>query len=631
MSEAIKHECGIVLLRLRKPLQYYIDKYGTPLYAINKMYLLMEKQHNRGQDGAGVASIKLDTAPGKQCVFRNRSAESQPIADIFNPIIENFKTVYEKNKDNYKNAEWLKENVDFFGELWLGHLRYATHGSSGVQAAHPRIRQSNWKSRNLVLAGNFNMTNVDELFEKLVEIGQHPREKADTMTVLEKIGHFLDEENKKLHETLKQTYRYEKLAHEIEKKLDLKKVLKRSFRDFDGGYAIAGMLGYGDAFLVRDPAGIRPAYYYADDEIVIATSERPAIKTAFNVEYREIKELQAGNALMIKKDGELEEFNLLEPTKKLSCSFERIYFSRGTDPDIYNERKELGNLLVKDVLEEINYDLENTVFSYIPNTSETAFLGLIKGLENYLISYRQFEATQKKLSAEQEHRLLGLRPRVEKLIIKDAKLRTFITDDDHRDELVTHVYDVTYEVIRKQVDTIVVIDDSIVRGTTLEKSILTMLDRLEPKKIVIVSSAPQIRYPDCYGIDMSKMKEFVAFRALLALLKDRNLEHKLGEVYEKCVQALRLNKGHEKNYVQELYDLFTDQEISQKIAQIITPDYIKAKVAVIYQSVENLHKACPNHLGDWYFTGNYPTSGGNRVVNQAFVNFMEGKLVRAYQ
>ncbi len=629
MSDSIKHECGIALIRLRKPLQYYIDKYQSPVYGASKLYLLMQKQHNRGQDGAGVANIKLNIEPGYRYISRYRSVEAQGVTQIFDKIMRKYKKAEKEGGEKYFDAEWLKKNHGFTGELWLGHLRYGTHGNNSIEKCHPFLRQNNWRSRNLVVAGNFNMTNVDELFDKLIELGQHPKEKTDTVTVMEKMGHFLDEENQLLFDKYKDQYSNQEITDIIEEKLDLKRVLKRACKDFDGGYAMAGLTGHGSAFVARDPAGIRPAYYYANDEVVVVASEKPAIKTAFGVNYSDIKEVEPGHALIIEKDGSFKEERFIKKLPKNSCSFERIYFSRGSDPDIYQERKRLGELLVPQVLKSINYDLKNTVFSYIPNTAETAFLGLMSGMEKYLIKQRKTVIIKEKITDPKKlEEILSFRPRVEKLVIKDAKLRTFITDDQHRDDLVANVYDTTYEVVNKHVDTLVVIDDSIVRGTTLEKSILTLLDRLEPKKIVVVSSAPQIRFPDCYGIDMSKMKDFIAFRAVLKLLEQHGKESLLDEVYEKCK-----THGDEEgapNFVKELYDPFTDDQISAKISEIVRPKTLNAEVEVIYQYVDNLHKAIPLHSGDWYFTGNYPTPGGNRVVNKAFINFMRGVAVRAY-
>ncbi|MGV3558439.1 amidophosphoribosyltransferase [Larkinella arboricola] len=630
MSDAIKHECGIALIRLRKPYQYYIDKYGTHLYGINKLYLLMEKQVNRGQDGAGVANIKIDVPPGHRYISRYRSVANQPVADIFQKINKKFRKALKKNKDKARDARWLQENLAFTGEVLMGHLRYGTHGANEIENCHPMLRQNNWRSRNLVIAGNFNMTNVDELFKKLVSLGQHPKDEVDTVTVMEKIGHFLDEENQRVFDRFKGIYENPDLSDIIEDNMDLQRVLHRSCRDFDGGYAMVGMTGFGAAFVARDPAGIRPAYYYADDEVVVVASEKPAIKTAFNVEYEQIHEVKPGHALIVDKYGEYGEHEFVKPIEKRSCSFERIYFSRASDPDIYSERKMLGKLLIPQILREIDYDLENTVFSYIPNTAETAFFGMVEGLEEHLAKQRKKAIMEGILFEKDLDRVLSFRPRVEKLVSKDVKLRTFITDDSQRDEMVSHVYDTTFEVIRKGVDNVVVIDDSIVRGTTLEKSILKMLDRLGPKKIIIVSSAPQIRFPDCYGIDMSKMKEFVAFRATLQLLQESGLDNRMDEIYAQCVAAIESGNASATNYVKALYEPFTHEQISNKVAEIVTPKDLKADVAVIFQTVENLRKACPNHSGDWYFTGNYPTPGGNKVVNKAFVNYMEGKGVRAY-
>ncbi|MBL7857200.1 MAG: amidophosphoribosyltransferase [Cyclobacteriaceae bacterium] len=627
MSDQILHECGIALIRLRKPLSYYIEKYG-PTYAMSKMYLLMEKQHNRGQDGAGVANIKIDVEPGHRYISRYRSIKPQPVAHLFKKIGKKFKKAQKEGKDKFRNDQWLKEKVAFSGELWLGHLRYGTHGFNSIENVHPFLRQNNWRSRNLVMAGNFNMTNVYELFDILVNLGQHPKEKVDTVTVMEKIGHFLDEEVQGVFEKYKDQFSNREISEIIENELDLKRVLRRACKDFDGGYTMAGMTGSGSAFVVRDPNGIRPAYFYADDEVVVVASEKPAIKTAFNIDYNQIEEIKPGHALIVNKSGEYEQHSIIQSGEKTSCSFERIYFSRGNDPDIYKERKQLGRLLVPQVLRSINFDLKNTVFSYIPNTAETAFYGLMAGIEDYLINRQKEIIIEGKPSVDSLEEILSFRPRIEKLVLKDVKLRTFITDDEHRDEMVAHVYDTTYEVIRKGIDTLVVIDDSIVRGTTLEKSILKMLDRLGPKKIVVVSSAPQIRFPDCYGIDMSKMGDFVAFRAMIALLKEKGKDFMLGEVYEKCIRA----RGHESqlNYVKALYDQFTDDQISAKISEIVRPADMKAEIEVVFQTVENLHKAIPHYSGDWYFTGNYPTPGGMKVVNRSYVNYMEGKLVRAY-
>ncbi len=628
MSDVIKHECGIAMIRLRKPLQYYLDKYGTPAYAANKLYLLMEKQHNRGQDGAGVVNIKVDVNPGVRYISRYRSVDQQPIAEIFKKINKKYKKVKKSYPDKFRDAKWLKQNLPFTGTVWLGHLRYGTHGGNSIESTHPMLRQNNWRSRNLAVAGNFNMTNVDELFAILLKLGQHPKDKVDTVTVMEKIGHFLDLENQELFNKYKGHYSNKEITEIIENELDLGNVLRRACKDFDGGYAMAGVAGHGASFVARDPAGIRPAYYYMDDEVVVVASEKPPIKTAFDVNYGEIKEIKPGYALIINKNGDVSEEKFIEPLEKKSCSFERIYFSRGTDPDIYQERKELGRLLLPQILKSIKFDLKNAVFSYIPNTAETAFLGMIEGLENYLSKRRMDVLIDGKPTLEKLEDILDFRPRVEKIITKDAKLRTFITDDDHRDDLVGHVYDTTYEVIKKNKDSIVLIDDSIVRGTTLERSILSLLDKIDPKKIVIVSSAPQIRFPDCYGIDMSRMKDFIAFRAVIALIKEKGMDSLLEDVYNKCIASI--GQKDVPNFVKEIYAPFTDEQISTKISQIVTGSHVKAEVEIVYQTVDNLHKACPNHIGDWYFTGDYPTAGGNRVVNKAFVNYMEGKLVRAY-
>ncbi len=590
----------------------------------------MEKQSNRGQDGAGVANVKIDVPPGARYISRYRSVENRPIVDIFGKINEKFRQVLKSDPDKMLEPEWLQKNVAFTGEVWLGHLRYGTHGKNEIENCHPMLRQSNWRSRNLACAGNFNMTNADELFRKLVKLGQHPKDQGDTITVMEKIGHFMDEENQRVFERFKGIYENPALSDIIEDNMDLQRILHRSCRDFDGGYALAGITGYGASFVVRDPAGIRPAYYWANDEVVVVASERPAIKAAFGAEMSEIAEIAPGNAVIIDKYGEYGEFNILPAAERKACSFERIYFSRGSDDEIYNERKELGRLLVPQVLKEVDYDLENTVFSYIPNTAEAAFYGLMEGMENYLADWRKQQILAANGDADRIEKILKFRPRFEKLVSKDVKLRTFITNDNDRGEMVSHVYEMTHGIIRKGIDNVVVLDDSIVRGTTLEKSILRLLDRLGPKKIIIVSSAPQIRYPDCYGIDMSKVKEFVAFRAMLSLLKDRGLEYLKEEVQESANQAIATGKDHTENFVKKLFDVFPYEDVSKKIAEIIKPEDIKAEVSVVYQTVENLNLACPKNLGDWYFTGNYPTPGGNRVVNKAFINFMEGKLVRAY-
>lgn len=628
MSEQIKHECGIAMIRLRKPLQYYVDKYGSLHYAAKKLYILMQKQSNRGQDGVGVANIKIGVDPGTRYISRYRTIKPQPIEDIFGKISRKYEKATKKPGYCETDAAWFKENVGFSGELWMGHLRYGTHGKNSIESCHPFLRQNNWRSRNLVMAGNFNMTNVDELFDLLCDLGQHPKEKTDTVTVMEKIGHFLDEENQRVFDKYKKKLSNQEITERIETELNLQRVLRRSFKDFDGGYAMVGLTGHGAAFVVRDPNAIRPAYKYIDDEVVVVASEKQAIKAAFNVNYEDIGQVEPGSALIVHKNGEYDEVPIMEKGEPKSCSFERIYFSRGTDPDIYRERKELGRLLIPQILKAVNSDLKNTVFSYIPNTAEISFLGMMQGLDEYLLKKRKEVIIDGKPRIDDLEEILSFQPRVEKLVIKDAKLRTFIASDSTRNDLVASVYDTTYEVIRKKTDTLVIIDDSIVRGTTLEKSILKMLDKLEPKKIVIVSSAPQIRYPDCYGIDMSKVKEFVAFRAMKALLKDRFLENQMEDAYLKVLA--NIGSKDQSNYLKELYDQFTDEEISNKIAEIIRPEGLKAELEVVYQTVDNLHKACPDNLGDWYFTGNYPTPGGNRVVNKAFMNFMEGKESRAY-
>jgi len=631
MSDSIQHECGIAFIRLLKPLDFYQQKYGSSLYGLKKLNLLMQKQHNRGQDGAGVGVIKLDVKPGNQYIFRRRESGSGAISEIFSKIGKKINDSADKNQ--LKDADYMKANAPFVGEVYLGHLRYGTYGSSSSDLCHPFLRQNNWMTRNLLLAGNFNMTNVDELFDLLIELGQHPREKADTVTMLEKIGHFLDEENQRLFDEYKQSGLSNiEITEKISGSLDIERILTRAMREVDGGYVLTGLIGNGDSFILRDPAGIRPCFYYKDDEVIVATSERPAIQTGFNVRLNTIKELQPGHALIIKKDGSFSEVPILAPLPKKSCTFERIYFSRGNDRDIYLERKKLGHLLSKKVIEAIDADLPNTVFSYIPNTAATAFYGMIDGIHDYLTDYKAQEilklGTNPDINKLKE--ILSWKPRREKIAVKDVKLRTFITDDEHREDMVAHVYDVTYGLVKNDVDTLVVIDDSIVRGTTLRSSILRILDRLHPKRIVIVSSAPQIRYPDCYGIDMSRLKDFVAFQAMLGLLKDRNKEGQLQEVYQKCKAQENLPKEQMVNYVKELYDQFTDDEISNKIAEILTPEDLRAEVKIIYQSIENLHTACPDHKGDWYFSGNYPTPGGFKVVNKAFINFMEGNTARAY-
>ena len=626
MSDAIKHECGIALMRLRKPLEFYIKKYGSPLYAVKKLSILMQKQRNRGQDGAGVANIKIDLPPGIRYISRYRSLAEQPVDDVLGRIAKKFTKVQKTNPEKFHDATWLQHHAAFSGELWLGHLRYGTHGTNTIGDCHPHLRQNNWRTRSLVLAGNFNMTNVEELFNHLIKLGQHPKEKTDTVTIMEKIGHFLDEENNRLFDFYKTSHTNQEISPIIEQKLDLTRILQKSCRNFDGGYVMAGLVGHGAAFVVRDPMGIRPAYYYANDEVIVATSERPPIKAAFNADYSQIKAIKPGHALIIQQNGDYTEEKILIPKKNASCSFERIYFSRSTDPAIYQERKIMGALLVPQILQAIHEDLADTVFTYIPNTAAVPFLGLIEGLGKYLTgSTKTFTPSVRSKNAE---KLCPQLIRTEMLITKDTQLRTFIADDCNRYDLVTHVYDTTPEVITPGKNTLVVIDDSIVRGTTLEKGILTMLDRLKPKKIIIVACAPQVRYPDCYGIDMSKMYEFVAFRAAVALLKKQGKENLLNETYRNCLQGAKKKKV--PNYVKAIYAPFSHDVLAAKIGEMITSKNLQAKIQVIYQTIDNLHKACPKHLGDWYFTGNYPTPGGNSIVNKAFVNFMEGKVVRAY-
>ena len=629
MSDAIKHECGIAFLRLRKPLEYYAEKYGTPLYGINKMCLLMEKQHNRGQDGAGLATINLDVPLGSRYISRHRSNANKPIQDLFEYVNKRFVDLMNTDPQKLNDVKWLQENVAFTGEMLLGHLRYGTYGGNGIEQCHPFLRQSNWRTRSLVLAGNFNMTNVDELFNQLVEIGQHPKEKADTVTILEKIGHFLDEENDRIYYDKRDEYSKKEISKVIAEELDIQDVLTNSAKHWDGGYVMCGMFGHGDAFVLRDPAGIRPAYYYADDEIIVATSERPVIQTAFNVPADSIKEIERGHGLVVKKDGSYAMVSVKPQLERKACSFERIYFSRGNDQDIYQERMNLGKRLCPSILKTINNDLKNTVFSFIPNTAEVSFYGMMKGMNDAL----NVEKTKEILaldnpSQEDITRIMSSSIRAEKIAIKDAKLRTFITQDDSRDDLVAHVYDITYGTV-KPTDNLVMIDDSIVRGTTLKQSILRILDRLNPKQIIIVSSAPQIRYPDCYGIDMAKLGDFIAFQAAITLLKESGQEHIIDQVYQNCLNCCDTNEQVE-NHVQAIYAPFSAVQISKKIAQLLTPNNINAKVNIIYQKISDLHASCPDHQGDWYFTGNYPTTGGNRVVNKSFINYIEGKNERAY-
>lgn len=631
MSDPIKHECGIAFVRLRKPLEYYVEKYGTAFYGLNKMYLLMEKQRNRGQDGAGLANIKLNMAPGTRYISRYRSVDTNSIGDIFGKVQKRIAEGIAGDVSRLSDVPWLKDNLPFTGEVFLGHLRYGTYGGNTIEACHPFLRQNNWPTRNLIVAGNFNMTNVDELFNELVELGQHPKEKADTVTIMEKIGHFLDEANDELYYELKaEGYSKKEATAEIANRLDLADILRRASKKWDGGYAMAGMTGHGDSFVLRDPAGIRPAYYYYDDEIVVVASERPVIQTALNLKSEEITELPPGNALIVKHHGEVSIDEIKTPTEFKACSFERIYFSRGNDKDIYNERIELGRRLIPRIVELVDDEVEDTVFSFIPNTAEVSFYGMVKGMEDHFNSmkYERITALDKP-SNEQLKEILDLRPRVEKVAWKDVKLRTFITEDSSRDELVSHVYDITHGSV-KPTDHLVAIDDSIVRGTTLKQSILRIFDRLSPKHIVIASSAPQIRYPDCYGIDMARMGDFVAFRAAIALLKERGLEGLIQEVYEKCKAQVHLADDEVQNFVKEIYQPFEAQEISDKIAELLTPPEVNAKVSVLYQTIEDLHLSCPNHPGDWYFTGNYPTPGGNRVVNKSFMYYVEGRTERAY-
>lgn len=632
MSDQIKHECGIALIRLKKPLEYYIEKYGTAAYGLNMLYLLMEKQHNRGQDGAGVANIKLDVEPGERYISRVRSNGNQPIKEVFEKINGRLREVQEQDPALLKDVAYLKKNVGFTGEVLLGHLRYGTFGRNSIENCHPFLRQNNWMTRNLVVAGNFNLTNVDELFDLLVDLGQHPKEKSDTVTVLEKIGHFLDVENQKLYKKYKQLgYSKDEISGLIAKNMKVHKILKNASEGWDGGYAMAGMMGHGDAFVLRDPSGIRPAFYFQNDEVVVVTSERPAIQTAFNVPVEEIHELQPGSAIIVKKDATVKFKQINTPLERKPCSFERIYFSRGSDTDIYEERKELGKSIVPEILKGIDNDVKNSVFSFIPNTAETSFYGMVKGIEDYLndVKKKKILALDQNTPEELDE-ILGIRARVEKIAIKDAKLRTFITQDEARDDLVTHVYDITYGTVRKGEDNLVVIDDSIVRGTTLKQSILRILDRLGPKKIIIASSAPQIRYPDCYGIDMAKLGDFIAFQAAIELLKENGKEKLIKEVYNKCKAQENLPRNQIRNYVKEIYEPFSAVEISNKISELLTPAGINAKVQIIYQTIEGLHAAIPNHKGDWYFTGDYPTAGGNKVVNKSFIYYFEGRNERAY-
>ncbi|OAD90470.1 amidophosphoribosyltransferase [Aequorivita soesokkakensis] len=632
MSDALKHECGIALVRLLKPLEYYKEKYGTAFYGVNKMYLMMEKQHNRGQDGAGFASIKLDVNPGERYISRVRSNAAQPIQDIFAQINERINLEFSQHPEYKDDVAAQKKNIPYIGELFLGHVRYGTFGINSVENVHPFLRQNNWMHRNLIIAGNFNMTNTNELFDNLIKLGMHPKEKADTVTVMEKIGHFLDDAVRKLYKKAKAKGMTKQEASPfIAEHLNLAKILRKSAANWDGGYAMAGLLGHGDSFVLRDPAGIRPAYFYQDDEVIVVASERPAIQTVFNVPFEEVKELDPGHALIIKKDGSKKLSEILAPLERRSCSFERIYFSRGSDAEIYQERKMLGKLIMPKILKAIDFDTENSVFSFIPNTAETSFYGMLEAAQDELNKQKNEAILKEKesLTPERLQQIQAHKIRTEKIAIKDVKLRTFITDDSSRDDLVAHVYDVTYGVVKPD-DNLVIIDDSIVRGTTLKKSILKMLDRLHPKQIVVVSSAPQIRYPDCYGIDMARLEHLVAFQAALELHKDRGTYGIVEEIYHKCKEQVTMEDVSVINHVKKLYAPFTDEEISDKISEIISNENINAKVKIIFQSVDDLHKACPKNLGDWYFTGNYPTAGGNRVVNRAYINFYEGNPERAY-
>ena len=628
MSDFLQHECGVAMIRLLKPLSYYKEKYNTSFYALNKMYLMMEKQRNRGQDGVGLVNIKLDVKPGERFISRKRSVSANPIQEVFSHINSYFNNISEEDKLN--DVNWLKENLPFTGEIFLGHLRYGTYGKNKIENCHPFLRQNNWRSRNLVLAGNFNMTNVDELFNDLIDLGQHPKEKADTVTILEKIGHFLDEENQRVFKKYKQKkFNKQKISKKIESEISLTEILKKSAKHWDGGYVICGIIGHGDSFALRDPNGIRPGYYYADDEVVVIASERPVIQTSFNVNINSIKEIGRGNALIIKKSGQVYEKNIQPQKERKACSFERIYFSRGNDRDIYKERINLGKRVFKKVIKAVQGDLSNTVFSYVPNTAEVSYYGLIKECHNYLNKIkREYLFKEPNFQSKEFENLFSLKVRSEKIAIKDAKLRTFISADEGREDLVTHIYDTTYGIVKKN-DTLVIIDDSIVRGTTLRKSILRILDRLEPKKIIIVSSAPQIRYPDCYGIDMAKLGDFIAFQAAIKLIKEANKDNFISEIYEKCIIENE-KKENIKNCVKEIYKSFSAEQISKKISELLKPKGIRSEVEIIYQSIEDLHSSCPEHTGDWYFSGDYPTRGGNKVANRAFINYVEKINKRAY-
>lgn len=632
MTDIIKHECGIAVIRLLKPLEYYYNKYGTWQYGLDKLYLLMEKQHNRGQEGAGLGAVKLEASPGNEFIFRERAAGASAISEIFSNVHESFSKY---TPEQLKNINFVKRSVPYAAELFIGHLRYSTTGKSGITYVHPLLRRNNWASRSLALAGNFNMTNVDEMFGQLLKEGQHPRDYADTFVMLESIGHYLDREVQYQYDKIEKNGKNgQEISHLIEDKLDIPFLLNRASEGWDGGYALCGLVGCGDAFAFRDPWGIRTAFYYHDDEVVVVASERPVIQTAFNLKKDDVHELEPGQALVVKRNGKISLSQILEKKEKITpCSFERIYFSRGSDYDIYRERKKLGELLVPGIIEAIEDDFDNTVFSFIPNTAEVAYYGMQQGLEDHFNHKKAKTILEKgnSLSKEEIDTILSKRVRAEKVAIKDIKLRTFIAQGTSRNDLAAHVYDVTYGSLKRGVDNLVIIDDSIVRGTTLKQSIIKILDRLEPKKIIIVSSSPQIRYPDCYGIDMSRMSEFIAFKAAIELLKERGMQHIIDETYEKSVAQKDKKKEEIVNYVKDIYAPFTDKEISDKIAEMLTSKDIKAKVQIVFQRIEELHKACPNHKGDWYFSGNYPTPGGNRLVNNAFINYIEGQEHRPHQ
>lgn len=633
MSDPIKHECGIAMLRLRKPMEYYCQKYGTWDWGLQKMYLMMEKQHNRGQDGAGIAGIKMNVRPGNRYIFRQRSNKSNPIREIFGNIYSDIDKLNKIHLQDLKNPEFIKSVMPFACDIYLGHLRYGTYGSYNIDAVHPISRENNWKSRSLVMAGNFNLTNINEIFRSLVELGQTPVDFSDTVTILENVGHRLDEENERLFRIFKdQGYSKKEITPLIERDLDVASILRKASRNWDGGYTIAGMVGHGDAFVMRDPSGIRPAFYYINDEVVVVASERPVIQTVFNTRADDVSEIPPAHAIILKTSGTVSVEKVRDEAEPRKCSFERIYFSRGTDKDIYRERKKLGELLTIPVLKSVNYEIDNTVFSYIPNTAESAFYGLVKGVETWLNRSKIDAIFERRasLTKEELEKIIMQRPRAERIAVKDVKLRTFITEDKSRDDLVGHVYDITYGVINRGVDNLVVIDDSIVRGTTLKKSIIRILDRLDPKKIVIVSSSPQLRYPDCYGIDMAKLGDLVAFRAAVELHKDKGNEEFIGKLYEEAKLEILKPVDEIRNLVKEIYKPFCSPLISQKISSLLKADEVKAEVEIVYQSIEGLHEACPGHRGDWYFTGDYPTPGGNRVANQSFINYVEGINARAY-